>query len=227
MTERERLVGKRAVAMTVVALLLGVTVGFAIGSSGDADSSSGGAATPSASPSSVHLVKIGGVLMPERHDELTPGLEPYPYTTPVPPREGTPIEGTYVRILSLDVVGGPLIGLPYRCLRCIPYRVDAGLTTLIFYEGRYFLHHQLSGFKALGHFTIDGDRIRLFNDPNCSGTAGEYSWRLERGAITFKVIDDPCPFDDERSDDLTLSEWTKVPACHRRMIGLWPGFLGC
>jgi len=219
--------GKRAIAVAVVALLLGVTVGFAIGSSGDGDGSSGGAAMPSASPSSVHLVKIGGLLMTERHDELTPELEPYPYTTPVPPREATPIDGTYVRIMSIAAVGGPLIGLPYRCLRCPPYRVDPGLTTLIFYEGRYFMHHQLSGFKALGHYAMDGDRIRLFNDPNCSGMAGEYSWQLEGGALTFQVIDDPCAFGNERANDLMASAWTKVPACHRRLIGLWPGFLGC
>lgn len=227
MTEREPLVGKRAIAMTAAALLAGVTVGFAIGSSGDGDGSPGGAATPSSSPSTVHLVKIGGVLLPERNDQLTPEMEPYPYTTPVPPRETTPIDGTYVRITSMADVGGPLVGLPYRCLRCPPYRVSPGLTTLIFYEGRYFMHHQLSGFKALGHYTIDGDRIRVFNDPNCSSMAGEYSWRLERGALTFEVIDDACAFGNERAHDLMVSEWTKVPACHRRMIGLWPGFLGC
>lgn len=145
----------------------------------------------------------------------------------MPPRAATPIDGTYVRIVSLADVGGPLIGLPYRCLRCPPYRVDPGLTTLIFYEGRYFLHHQLSGFKALGHYTIDGDRIRMFNDPNCSGMAGEYSWRLQGGALAFQPIDDTCAFGNERAHDLTVVSWTRVPACHRRMIGLWPGFLGC
>jgi hypothetical protein len=105
--------------------------------------------------------------------------------------------------------------------------VDPGVTTLIFYEGRYFMHHQLSGFKALGHYTLDGDRIRLFNDPNCSTMTGEYSWKLKGGGLTFRVIDDPCAFGNERAHDLTVATWTKVPACHRRMIGLWPGFLGC
>ena len=70
------------------------------------------------------------------------------------------------------------------------------------------------------------DRIRVFNDPNCSSMAGEYWWRLERGSLTFQVIDDPCAFGNERANDLMVSEWTKVPACHRRMVGLWPGFLG-
>ena len=149
--------GKRAIAIAAVALLVGVAAGYAFGSSGDDGSSGAGTDTGSPSPSPVHLVKVGGVFMNERHDELTADMEPYPYTSPIPPREPTAIDGTYVRIMSLHYVGGPVVGLPYRCLRCIPYRVDPGTTTLIFYEGRYFLHHYLSGFKALGHYTVDGD----------------------------------------------------------------------
>ena len=175
----------------------------------------------------MHLVKVGGVFMNERHDELTADMEPYPYTTPIPPREPTAIDGTYVRIMSLRDVGGPVVGLPYRCLRCIPYRVDPGTSTLIFYEGRYFLHHYLSGFKALGHYTVDGDGIHLFNDPNCSSMAGDYTWQLDGRDLSFETVNDPCVFKDERAHDLTLASWTQVPACHRRLIGLWPGFLGC
>jgi hypothetical protein len=220
-------VGKRTIAVAVAALIVGAAAGYLFSSAGAGGGSSDARTAARSSPSPVHLVKVGGVFMNERHDVLTPEMEPYPYTTPIPPREPTAIDGTYLRIMSLDDVGGPLVGLPYRCLRCIPYRIDPGLTTLIFYEGRYFLHHHLSGFKAKGHFTIDGDRIRLFNDPNCSSTLGIYRWRLDRRDLTFDVVDDPCPFDDERSLDLTARSWTQVPACYRRLIGLWPGFLGC
>jgi hypothetical protein len=218
--------GRRAIGIAVVALVVGVVAGYAFGSAAGGSSDAGTPAR-SSSPSPVHLVKVGGVFMNERHDELTPELEPYPFTTPIPPREPTPIDGTYMRIMSLDDVGGPVVGLPYRCLRCIPYRIDPGITTLIFYEGRYFLHHRLSGFKARGHYTIDGGRIRLFNDPNCSGTPGIYRWQLDGRSLAFHVVDDPCPFDNERSSDLTVRSWTQIPACHRRLIGLWPGFLGC
>lgn len=218
--------GKRGIAIAVVALVVGAAAGYAFGSAGEG-SPNARSRVAFSSPSPVNLVKVGGVFMNERRDELTPEMEPYPFTTPVPPREPTAIDGTYLRIMSLGEVGGPVVGLPYRCLRCIPYRVDPGLTTLIFYEGRYFLHHHLSGFKALGHYTVNGDRIRLFNDPNCSGTAGIYRWRLDGRNLTFHVVDDPCSFEDERSRDLTMRRWTQVPACHRRLIGLWPGFLGC
>ena len=217
---------KRAIAIAAVALIVGAAAGYAFGSSGGGSSgplSPGG----SPSPSPVHLVKVGGVFMNERRDELTPEMEPYPFTTPIPPRVPTAIDGTYLRIMAIDDVGGPIVGLPYRCLRCIPYRVDPGLTALIFYEGRYFLHHHLSGFKARGHYTVDGDRLLLFNDPNCSSTPGTYRWRLDGRSLSFRVVDDPCAFDDERSGDLMVRAWTQVPACHRRLIGLWPGFLGC
>lgn len=218
--------GRRGVAVAVAALVVGAAAGYAFGSAGEG-SRNARSGVGSSSPSPVHLVKVGGVFMNERRDELTPEMEPYPFTSPIPPRDPTAIDGTYLRIVSLDDVGGPVVGLPYRCLRCIPYRIDPGLTTLIFYEGRYFLHHYLSGFKALGHYTVDGGRIRLFNDPNCSGTPGIYRWKLDGRNLTFQVIDDPCPFEDERSRDLTTQSWIQVPACHRRLIGLWPGFLGC
>ncbi len=217
--------GKRVVAIAIVALLIGVAAGYAFGSAADGDGTN--AASPSPSPSPVHLVKVGGVFMNERRDVFTADMEPYPFTTPLPPREPTPIDGTYLRVMSIADVGGPVVGLPYRCLRCIPYRVDPGLTTLIFFEGRYFLHHHLSGFKARGHFSVDGDRLLLFNDANCSSTPGTYRWTLDGRTLAFDVVDDTCVFDDERSGDLMVETWTQVPACHRRLIGLWPGFLGC
>ena len=167
--------GKRAIAIAAVALLVGVAAGYAFGSTGDGGVVGAGTGVGSPSPSPVHLVKVGGVFMNERHDELTAEMEPYPYTTPIPPREPTAIDGTYVRIMSLHDVGGPVVGLPYRCLRCIPYRVDPGTSTLIFYEGRYFLHHYLSGFKALGHYTVDGD------GSTCSTTRTAPRWPATTG----------------------------------------------
>ncbi|MGZ8566030.1 MAG: hypothetical protein ACXWXS_03150 [Actinomycetota bacterium] len=79
------------------------------------------------------------------------------------------------------------------------------MQTLLFYEGRYFLEHQINGFRARGHYRVQGDRLTLFNDANCSRTRGTYTWDLEAGALTLAVIDDPCPHVDERSHDLTLA----------------------
>lgn len=86
--------GRRAIAIAVVALVVGVVAGYAFGSVAGGSSDVGTPAR-SSSPSPVHLVKVGGVFMNERHDELTPEMEPYPFTTPIPAREPTPIDGTY------------------------------------------------------------------------------------------------------------------------------------
>lgn len=222
---------KRAVAAVVVALTVGLAVGWGVGSAtAERDAASPGDAEPSptASPSPVDLVKVGGVYMAARSFELPEDAEPYPFTRPGPPRAATAIDGTYLRVLSIDAVGGPLIGLPYRCLRCIPFRKDAGLSTLIFFEGRYFLEHQLSGFRASGHYTVDGDTLKLFNDANCSSMAGTYRWsRSKGGELRLRAIDDPCPFDDLRAADLEFRPWIKVNQCFHRLVDLWPAVVGC
>jgi hypothetical protein len=221
---------RRAIAAVLVALALGVAIGWGIGSATDGGATTedrAAAASAATSPSPVDLVKVGGVYMAARSFELPEEAEPYPYTRPGPPRERTPIDGTYLRVVTIDEVGGALVGLPYRCLRCIPYRKDAGLSTLIFFEGRYFLEHQLSGFRASGHYTVDGDTLTLFNDPNCSSMEGTYRWRRDHGELRLRVIDDPCPFDDLRTADLEFMPWVKVNQCFHRLVDLWPAVVGC
>jgi hypothetical protein len=223
---------RRAIAAVVVALALGLAVGWAAGSASvPGDGSSGdraeGPSMPSASASPVELVKVGGVYMAARSFELPEDAEPYPFTRPGPPREATPVDGTYLRVLTIDEVGGALVGLPYRCLRCIPFRKDAGLSTLIFFEGRYFLEHQLSGFRASGHYTVDGDTLTLYNDANCSSMEGTYRWSRTKGELRLRAIDDPCPFDDLRIADLEFRPWIKVDQCFHRLVDLWPAVVGC
>ncbi|HEY7666951.1 MAG TPA: hypothetical protein VIE12_02380 [Actinomycetota bacterium] len=221
---------KRAIAAVALALALGVVIGFGVGaatSTGDATPAGRASARPSPSPSPVDLVKVGGVYLAARSFDLPAEVEPYAYTRPGPPRETTPIDGTYLRVLTIDEVGGPLVGLPYRCLRCIPFRRDAGLSTLIFFEGRYFLEHQISGFRASGHFTVDGATLTLYNDSNCSSMEGTYRWSRAKGRLRLRVIDDPCPFDELRTADLTFRPWVKVNQCFHRLVDLWPAVVGC
>jgi len=221
---------RRAIAAVVVALLLGVAIGWGVGSAtaeGDPAGRAGAAAAPTPSSSPVDLVKVGGVYMAARSFDLPPEVEPFPYTRPGPPREATPIDGTYLRVLTIDDVGGALVGLPYRCLRCIPFRKDAGLSTLIFFEGRYFLEHQISGFRASGHYAVDGGTLTLYNDANCSSMEGTYRWTRSDGELSLRAIDDPCPFDDLRTADLEFRPWVKVNQCFHRLVDLWPAVVGC
>ena len=204
-------------AVAVVAFAAGSLVGF------DAEAparSTATVATPSASASASAGAVTGGRI------EIPPEAEPYDYR-PAPALEASPLDGFYLRIFTLEQMGGPVLGVPFHCLRCVPYSVDAGVQTLLLHEGRFYLEHQLNGFRALGHFAVEGDRVVFFNDPNCSRTKGRYTWDLERRRLTLEVVDDPCPYVDERSNDLTLASWTRVDVCFSGIEHWYPVRVGC
>jgi hypothetical protein len=160
------------------------------------------------------------------------GFEPYPFMD-APPLERTPLDGSYVRIVTLEELGGPVVGFPTHCRRCVPYEIDPGLETLMLFRGRYFLEHQLTGRRGLGHYVVEGDRIRFFNDPNCSQTVGTYRWRLTGHTLSLEGLADPCPFGteadalDHRAHDLTFSDWSKVRVCTAQIRSWWPALFSC
>lgn len=155
---------------------------------------------------------------------LEPRDEPYAYTTPTPPPDPTPIDGTYLRILTLEDVRGVL---PFRCARCPPYLPNAGVSTLVLFQGNYWLNHQLSGFRALGMFTLRGDRITLFNDPWCPQDRGTYRWTLRGAVLTFEAISGTCVYEGARAEDLSKVPWTRIKPCAYLIEHLWPGPLAC
>jgi hypothetical protein len=214
----------------ILGLLIAVVGGFLVGrgSAPGAASDRGSSAGPT---STVSLIDVGGVYMAESgidlHD-LPPSQLPYAYTDrPVPGEAATAVDGAYLRIVSLESLGPPELALPIRCLRCIPFRVDPGISTLILYHGRYFLHQHLSGFHSLGFFDVQGRQITLFDDPNCPTSEGVYRWERTGRDLSLQAIHDPCPFDRLRAVNLTTSGWTEFDHCLFRFVGLWPGQLGC
>ncbi len=128
--------------------------------------------------------------------------EPFPFVTPIPPVERTPVDGTYVR----NVGSG---SRPIPCRRCAPYRLDRGPATLRLDAGRFYVDQPESDFSSLGHFVVDGDEITLFNDAECPETHGTYRWSLEGDVISFEVVDDPCAFDLLRGRYLTAEPWER------------------
>lgn len=159
-------------------------------------------------------------------------FEPFDYRD-APPLERTAIDGWYVRIVTLEELGGPVLGMPTHCRRCVPYEIDPGLETLTLYRGRYYLDHQLTGRRGLGHYVVRGHGVRFFNDPNCSGTTGTYRWSLRGRTLSLTGVRDPCPFGpepdvlDHRARDLTFSPWTKVRVCTAQIERWWPPLFGC
>jgi hypothetical protein len=229
--------GTRWVALAVLAaFVVGSLVGgLVVAAGGDdvAPRAEGNAAapsepTPSASASPVRLARVGGlpVAIPDR-TITDPRLLPYPFMSPTPTPAPTAVDGTYLRTVELSEVGGARIGLPFRCFRCPPYRIDAGVTTLIFARGAYYLHHHLSGFRTLGSYVLEGDRMTLFNDANCPQVPGVYAFEVTAHGIRLEAVEDECPYSGERADDLEFETWTRVSACVRRIKELWPGEVAC
>jgi hypothetical protein len=224
---------RRSIAVQIAALVLLTTaIGFVAGR-GTAPSRAAGAspaleAEPTESP--VHLVDIGGIYQADAGiglGDLPPSELPYPYTKPVPPQTPTLLDGAYVRIIPIKRLGPPILALPLQCLRCIPFRITAGVATLILYQGRYFLHDQLSDFKALGFYVIHGRRVTFYDDPNCPTDRGVYRWSESGSNLHLEVFHDPCPFDELRAQDLTAFKWTAFDHCLLKFVDLWPGQLGC
>jgi hypothetical protein len=179
-------------------------------------------ASPSPSPRPENTVLEAKAL-----DDLPVTLRPYPYTKPTPAPVPTEIDGTYMLILTLQDLGGANNALPFPCRRCLPYARDPGVLTVIFFDGAYFVDHQMSGFHATGHYEVEGNRLTLFNDPNCSRVRGTYTWQLDGASLRLRSVDDTCAFEGERATDLASDVWTRIPVCRREVQHLWPGILGC
>ena len=142
---------------------------------------------------------------PDTPSAGAPG-EPYPYTTPVPPRTATPLDGTYGRHLSVARAGGP----PVLCRRCAPYRLEAGAATLVLDRGWFRVEHPAAGFASLGHFFVSDGRLFLLNDPNCPTDRGVYEWSMAGTELRLALVRDPCPFDRLRGRYLSAEPWTRA-----------------
>ncbi len=130
--------------------------------------------------------------------------EPYPFTTPVPDREPTAVDGVYRREVSADEVGETV-----PCRRCAPYRIYVGGATIEFEEGRFHIDEEGSSFGSSGHYTVDGDEVTLFNDLVCPAVDATYTWSVEDGALILDIPDDPCAFDNLRGRYLTSYGWAE------------------
>lgn len=164
---------------------------------------------------SASTVRYNGDAAAVPADALSPG-QPYPFATPAPPRDATAIDGEYVRRVTVEQAGGK----PVYCARCAPYRLDAGVTTLVFDRGRFFVDFRPMGtkrpcevckkppgFKSSGHYIVAGDRITFFNDPNCTDARGTYRWQLDDGELMLAAIEDECAFLQLRAKFLTAFPW--------------------
>jgi hypothetical protein len=125
--------------------------------------------------------------------------QPYPYATPLAPAERSAIDGTYVKMQPGDE---PAI----HCRRCPEYAREAGIWKLNFDRGSYRIYHPSTNFASVGSFTIDQNRITLFNDPTCTNDVGTLEWKLENRTLNFQVVADNCAI-ELRGKNLASVPW--------------------
>lgn len=133
--------------------------------------------------------------------------EPFAYTTPTPPPEPSEVDGDYVRVIDDD-----LAGAPGKCRRCPPYRLEVAASTLRLHDGVFLIENEVISpkaidWKSVGHFSVDGDELTIFNDPNCPTTRGTYGWTIRENVLTLEVIDDQCAFGGLRWKYLQRAPW--------------------
>jgi len=146
---------------------------------------------------------------------------PYPYTTPLPPPQRTALDGTYVKT-------EPYKGEHVHCLRCPDYLAEGGTWLLSLDRSVFRIFHEATGWRSLGSFTVEGDRLWLFNDPVCPDEVGVYTWKLEDRALTFEIVDDECAI-RLRELNLTSLPWLSCqpPSVEAGVTDHWPKPPGC
>jgi hypothetical protein len=127
------------------------------------------------------------------------------YSTPLPPEEVTPIDGSY----ALYDAGHPQW---WACLRCPDYRPAGGIWKLRFDRGVMRIYYAITGWHSLASYTVEGDHLTLFNDPYCPQEVGEYRWRLEdrwglaERVLVLELVSDPCSI-ELRGQNLSRATW--------------------
>jgi hypothetical protein len=147
--------------------------------------------------------------------------QPFPYARELPAPERTRLDGTYTK---LDPKKEPQV----PCRRCPDYVPEGGIWKIQFDKGVFRIIHLSSGWKSIASFTLEGDRLFLFNDPVCHEITGSYAWKAEGGQIVFRAIEDECAI-RLRAMNLTKQPWLscRPPNTEAATTGHWPEPPGC
>jgi len=128
---------------------------------------------------------------------------PVTYTTPHPPPAASPLDGTYARLDS---------SWPqwWKCLRCADYRSAGGIWRLRFERGTMRIEYEVTGWRDLASYTVEADRLTVFNDPDCPEDVAQYRWQVQGGQLQLQALQDPCSF-GLRAENLESQGWQSCP----------------
>ena len=125
---------------------------------------------------------------------------PYPHLLPLPKAVASPLDGTFAKVDASPPQW-------WTCYRCADYRPMGGIWRMQFDKGVMRIFYEVTNWKSIASFTVEGDRLKIFNDPFCPQEVGEYEWSLDGGQLTLTAILDGCAF-DLRMENLGKEAWT-------------------
>lgn len=131
-------------------------------------------------------------------DELL-NAKPFPHEFPLPDPTQSTLDGTYAKIDQSP----PQF---WTCYRCADYRPMGGIWRLQFDKGVMRIFYQITNWKSIASFTVEGNTIKIFNDPFCPHEVGEYEWAVQGGNLSLTAINDGCAF-DLRKANLINQSW--------------------
>ena len=125
---------------------------------------------------------------------------PIPHEFSLPEPVASALDGTYAKVDQSPPQW-------WTCYRCADYRPMGGIWRLQFDKGAMRIFYEVTNWKSIASFTVNGNRVRIFNDPFCPHVVGEYVWKIEGGQLNLNAIDDSCAF-DLRKGNLTKQAWS-------------------
>ncbi len=151
-----------------------------------------------------------GLLFEPRWQELLQ-VTPVAYGSPVPPADITPVDGLYVKL-------DPSVPQAWLCRRCADYRSAGGIWRLQLDRGVMRIYYEVTGWRSLGSYVVDGDQFVLYNDPYCPEVIGHYAWEVNEDELSLLLMGDDCSF-GLRGLNLSQMTWQRCTGGAAQPIG--------
>lgn len=126
-------------------------------------------------------------------------FQPYAYFRRLPAAETTRIDGVYAKV-------DPRPPQWWRCARCADFMLAGGNWRLMLHQGTMRLYYEVSGFSTISSYSVDGNKLELYNDPHCPYEIGTYEWKMEAEALVLIEVQDTCAI-HLRAENLTHQPW--------------------
>lgn len=146
---------------------------------------------------------------------------PVPFAAPLPPSTFTPLDDAYARRIDSPPQW-------WSCLRCADYRPSGGTWRILFDRGVLRIVYDVTRWRTLASYEVNGDQLRIFNDPVCPWEDGFYQPEKHGGRLALRLVEDTCAF-GLRAENLTAGDWLSCspPDLRAAVSDAWTRPAGC